>query len=294
MAKKTKNSIFTSKFLLFLLFIIAIILFCFKYYSPNKLEKLYTSCEDFDTIFKTTKNNLTNDFKTTIREYPVYDGNHFLWRRSLSEPKVGYPVQKSKMIYVYSQPAEIVFKQFSEATTKSLETLGFVKQSLNYIPFSKSAISENGGGKYSYTKGGYVYQVDINGNYLTDVVLNADGSLKEEIKLPENSTGVSITCGDVDPEYDKIYDKIIPQNEYKKNQEVEVIEFKDMVVSLNVREENTGGGFASYWLVSDLKVEQLIKGTQEYPQCSIFESRSVGTGITCFDSKTEITREVQH
>jgi hypothetical protein len=262
-----------------------------KVQAPNK-SLLY--CKDFDTVTDLIKSNLRGKHQTTVRVNPVDQNNiGFYWRRDSKEPMVSYPAQKHTTLYLYGQPSSESSNHFAENISPLLRRAGFVFDNKNYIQYAENGVTVGGNASYGFLKGKDYYVISVDGSYAEDVSFNKDGTTVQ-IPLPENSSGIDIICGVTSPAYDDLYDRVVGKKVYTTKDRIGLVETKDNVAYFNVGQIGSFGSSSSYWLIANNSVEQLVKGTQEAPLCDIFESRKVGKGIGCYDTKTQTQRTVAY
>ncbi len=248
---------------------------------PKKSSTGDALCPDIDSFAENIKNSLGDNYDITISDPPIYVSQVFLWRRNNSEPKIGYPVQRSRTVTILSQNSKLISSLFEKDTIKDLSDFGYLLHSLNFSPFSESDFVSGGLGIYGFTKRDQYFSVELYDQPNDDRRTEISGTLV-------------INCGVANSEYDLLYDKIIKTKKYTTNDTIAIYEVKDGVVMLSVGLVNSAGGHASFWLITDTQTKQLIKGTQEGPICSIFEDIKVGRGLDCFDNKTETSRVVDY
>lgn len=290
-----KNKIFVSIFVIILSLVVIQVCFLYK---PKTLNQVITqqrdNCKDFDSVTNTLLLNLTGNYKTTVRDIPATEGNNFYWRRKASDPEVSYPILVSRVIHRYGESADKSSQQFENELTFSLESIGLVKNDLNYQTFAPSSFIPNGKGSYGFTKNDDYYLIEIDGSNVHDLELNANGTIKKQTKLPENSSSITVSCGQASLIFDQIYSKIIKKGSYNSKNQLSIISAVDNVVILDIGVVGFGGGYSTYFMVKGNNVELLVKSTQEPPSCDIFESRKVGSGINCIDIKQETERTVTY
>ncbi len=259
-----------------------------------KIDNTITICKDFDAVTDSIKASLAGNYKTTTRDLTINDGLGFEWRRNSVEPVINYPSQKNRIVYLYGQPADLVSGQFEESYSGALQSVSLIKNDLNFNKYTKSTVVDGGLGSYGFIKGNDYYLISLTDVNADNVTFNSDGTTTQETQLPKNSSGINIKCGVKNPSYDEIYNKIIKKGTYSNKYRIGIIEIKDGAVALNVAEVGGFGGFASYWLIKDNSVEELVKGMQETPPCDIFELKKVGKGMRCYDLQAETDRTVTY
>jgi hypothetical protein len=265
-------------------------------YSYTQKERIRMAqsvgCEDFESVSTLLETKLGMGNKITVRNAPIRGEYGFFWRRDAKEPMVRYPAQKSQMVYVYDQSSDKTIRQVKEKILPAFNELGLVANTLSGVAYSEEA---TGFAKqaFAFSKGQYHYVIDLDGAYVEDIIHNADGS-NQVLPLPENSTGISLTCGTEKEEYNQIYSSIISKGVYTPKDRIGIADQKDGVVYLSVGTVGGFGGHASFWLIKDSSVEQLVKGTQEAPECAIFEAKKVGLGMECYDLHADAPRTVSY
>ncbi len=246
--------------------------------SPKNSGTVDALCPDIDSFAEKVKTS--DNYEISINGAQIHESQTFLWRRAKTEPKVGYLVQSSRVLSVASQDSKTISTIFETKSVQELSDTGYLKQDLNFTPFSKSDFVSGGLGIYGFKKGNQYFSVE-----LYDAPDNQDSNL---------SSNLVINCGIANSEFDLLYDKIIKTNKYSTNDTIAISDLKDSVVILNVGQINSASGYASFWLVTDTQTQQLIKGTQEQPFCNVFEEIKVGRGLDCYDKKTETSRVVDY
>lgn len=291
MKSKSRNS--GNAALFFLLFVVFLTiggLYFYKNRSSTQIPNQLTSCKDFDAVTNIVKSSLTGDYKITTRDYYHESALLFSWRRNQTEPLISYPGQKNRTIYLYGQPADSIAKQFETKIITQLESSLGKKDALNYDRYPGMLSPNIEAGTYSFKKDSDYYVVRLDGNLVNDVILNSDGTINQEIEMPQNSSVVTIKCGVANAQHDDIYNKILLNEKYNQNATLAIWDIKDRLVYLSV---GMLGGYGQFWIVDGDKVEKLGEG-QDTPPCDLFEPKKVGRGMECYDVQKASNRIVDY
>jgi hypothetical protein len=236
------------------------------------------TCANFDEVFNTVKSDLSESSKDLVEDTDSNSNPLFKWKRAATEPTVQYIPHQVKNLIVQNELAPEISKKFEASTTTKLVAQGLVKNDLNFNAYKRSDA-------VVYGEASYGFQMDD----VSFLITIADG---ESDQLPENGTLVQVMCHNKDAAYDEMYNKIISKNVYTEKNRIGIADIRDSVIYLSVGTVDGFGGHASYWMIKKDVTEQLVKGTQERPLCSIFEQKRVGKGTECYDPVLEDSRVV--
>lgn len=96
---------------------------------------------------------------------------------------------------------------------------------------------------------------------------------------------ISIDCGKIDDQDSQslsLISSIIPFSEWKANTLIKIWgQLANNVIKLDIGQIEGGGGHGEWWMRNRNNSWTLLTAQQDFPECSIFESRKVGKGIEC-------------
>ncbi len=222
------------------------------------------SCPNFDSAVQTVASLKKNDSQFT--EKPKNGSSEIPYKRSSKEPYVTYRSSASQSVVFSDDSLGRVVDQFKKQATLELAKLGLVA---NASQDSVQKLSETNDTAYlfGFNQNDQLYM------FIFDNIVNGDGA----------TVSVNIECGKRNSDTDKIYDKILSQNNYQSAKVLSLYNEIDGLYMLNVHNGYAGGGgVTDYWKIKDGVVKNILT-SQDYPPCKLLEENKVGKGLDCMN-----------
>lgn len=221
--------------------------------SDYNCQNIYSLVDLFSENFPNVK------FETKILASDDYDTLEV--RTSLDKPIQVYQAESVSYAKIEDEKLlGLTTSIYKKRIEPELLNLGFIKS----YSYNKNIVSLDRF-QYHYGTGLSVISIQIPSD--------------KEAQFPSNY--IKISCGKVNPEYQKVIEKFT--NLYTKDASIEVSELKDNVAVINVNLENSMVGQFRTYDISKEKPELIYNGSERI-NCSTLKARNIGKGIRCFNN----------
>jgi len=256
---KSKNKII----LIISIILVSSIGMLFYYFSVNlrKVEDIAnppqevkdTRCKNFDKIAKEFKNYFTDE--EFINSESLKPGDTLYIKTSDKSPLQSHILLRKVENELKQNEIDKVLTDFQKNIDMKIKKLGLVKE-YTYEELNSLTIQ--------YVQFGNTYTIEI--------PTNAPSVSRKDT--------ISISCGEINPNYSKLYSKVV--NKFKSNQKIAVFEENDNVLVINLQNFNSLMRSNVFFDLSKQDPEIIYEGNEKV-KCKLLEQKKIGLGINCND-----------